>query len=94
MGLILLRPDVDLKENVYFGPDLNHYWTALAILPFATHALHTASICLRPATNDGQFVYTTYRILAYIYVSILVSFFKINFGAQTRISLLIYKWEE
>ena len=94
MGLILLRPYVDLKENVYFGPYLSHYWTAFAILPLATHALHTASICLRSTTNDGQFVYTTYRLLAYICVSILVIFFKINFGAQTRISLLIYEWQE
>ena len=31
--------------------------------------------------------------MAYICVSIFV-IFKINFGAQTRISLLIYEWEE
>jgi len=49
---------------------------------------------LQSTTNDGQFVYTTYRLLAYICVFILVIFFKINFGAQTRISLLIYEWEE
>jgi len=39
-------------------------------------------------------VYTTYRLLAYICDSNLVIFFKTNFGAQTRISLLIYEWEE
>ena len=80
MGLILLRPDVDLQGHVYFGPYLSQYWTDFAIY-----------IWLRSTTNDGQFVYTTYRLLAYICVSILVIFFKINFGAQTRISLLIYE---
>jgi len=94
MGLILLHPDDDLQGNVYFGPYLSHYWTNFAILPLATHALHTVSIWLRSTTNDGQFVYTTYRLRAYICVSIFVIFFKINFGAQTRISLLIYEWEE
>ena len=94
MGLILLRPDVDLQGNVYFGQYLSHYWTDFAILPLATHALHTVSIWLRSTTNDGQMVYTTYRLLAYICDSNLVIFFKTNFGAQTRISLLIYEWEE
>jgi len=94
MGLILLRPGVDLQGNVYFGPYLSHYWTDFVILSLATHALHTVSILLRYTTNDGQFVYTTYRLLAHICVSILVIFFKINFGVQTRIFLLIYEWEE
>ena len=92
MGLILLRPDDDLHGNVCFGPYLSHYWTDFVILPLATLALHTVSIWLRSTTND--FVYTTYRLLAYICVSILVIFFKIKFGAQTRISQLIYEWEE
>jgi len=65
MGRILLRPDDDLQGNVYFGPYLSHYWTDFAILPLAKHALHTVSIWLRSTTNDGQFVYTTYRLLAY-----------------------------
>ena len=94
MGLILLRPDVDLQGHVYFGPYLSQYWTDFAILPLTKLALHTVSIWLRSTTNDGQFVYTTYRLLAYICVSILVIFFKINFGAETRISLLIYEREE
>ena len=94
MGLIVLLPDIILQRNVYFGPYLSHYWRDIAILSFATHALHTMSIWLRSTTNDGQFIYRTYRLLAYICVSILVIFFKINFGAQTRISLLINEWEE
>jgi len=57
MGLILLRPDDDLQGNVYFGPYPSHYWTDFAILPLATHALYTVSICLRSTTIDGQFVY-------------------------------------
>jgi len=62
MGLILLRPDVDLQENVYFGPYLSHYWTAIAILPLATHALHTVSIWLRQLRMmDNLFMqYTAY----------------------------------
>ena len=93
MGLIFRRPDDDLQESVYFGPYLSHYWTDFAILPLATHALHMVSVWLLSTRNDGQFVHTTYRLRAYICVSILV-IFKINFGAQTRISLLIYEWEE
>ena len=93
MGLIFLRPDDDLQGSFNFGPYLSHYWTDFAILPLATHALHTVSISLRSTRNDGQFVYTTYLLQAYICVSILV-ILTINFGAQTRISLLIYEWEE
>jgi len=62
--------------------------------PLATLAFHTVSIWLRSTTNEGQFSYKTYRLLAYICVSILVIFMKISFGAQTGISLLIYEWEE
>ena len=94
MGLILLRPDVDLQENVYFGPYLSHYWTAICYIA-TRHTCITHGVNLVTITkNDGQFVYAIYRILAYICVSILVIFYIINFGAETRISLLIYEWKE
>ena len=90
MGLILLRPYDDLQGNVYFWSYLSHDCTDFATLPVATHVLHTVSIWLRSATNEGQFAYTTYCLLAYICASILV-ILKIYFGAQTGISLLIYE---
>jgi len=93
MGLILLRPDVDLQEKfilVPIEPLLDGFWYIATRHTCITHGVNLVTI----TKNDGQFVYAIYRILAYICVSTLVIFFKINFVAKTRISLLIYEWEE